>query len=65
VSCSGVAEVTLKLERHGKSVAALVSIEDLEVLRALKDRVDLASARRALEEPGRRSWNKVKADLGL
>ena len=55
----------IELERHGKVVAALVSIEDLELLEALENRVDLAAARRALKEPGQRSWNKIKAALGL
>ena len=55
----------IELERHGKAVAALVSIEDLELLEALENRIDLAAARRALKEPGQRSWNKVKAEPGL
>ncbi len=55
----------IALERHGKTVAALVSADDLELLQALEDRIDLAAARRALKEPGRRSWTKVKAELGL
>ena len=55
----------IALERRGKTVAAIVSAEDLELLQALEDRVDLAAARRALREPGRRSWAKVKAELGL
>ena len=55
----------IELERHGKAVAALVSIEDLELLEALENRIDLGAARRALKEPGQRSWNKVKAELDL
>lgn len=55
----------IELERHGKAVAALVSIEDLELLEALEHRIDLGAARRALKEPSQRSWNKVKAELGL
>lgn len=55
----------IALERHGKTVAALVSADDLELLQALEDRIDLAAARRALKEPGRRNWTKVKAELGL
>lgn len=55
----------IALERHGKTVAALVSVDDLELLEALENRVDLAAAKKALKEPGRRSWQKVKADLGL
>ena len=55
----------IALERHGKTVAALVSTEDLELLEALENRTDLAAARKALKEPGRRSWKKVKAEIGL
>jgi len=53
------------LQRHGKNVAAIVSIEDLELLQALEDRIDLAAARKALKERGRVAWDKVKADLNL
>ncbi len=55
----------IALERHGKTVAALVSADDLELLEALENRMVLAAARKALKEPGRRRWEKVKADLGL
>jgi len=55
----------IALERYGKTIAGLVSAEDLELLEALEDRVDLAAARKALREPGRRNWTKVKAELGL
>ncbi len=40
------------LERHGKPIAALVPVEDLELLQELEDRLDLAAARKALKEPG-------------
>lgn len=53
------------VERRGKGVAALVPMEDLELLQALEDRIDLAAARKALKEPGRIPWEKVKKDLGL
>jgi prevent-host-death family protein len=53
------------VERRGKGVAALVPVEDLELLQALEDRIDLAAARKALKEPGRISWENVKKDLGL
>jgi len=43
----------------------VISVDDLELLEALENRVDLAAAKKALKEPGRRSWQKVKADLGL
>ena len=51
--------------RHGKSIAAIVSVEDLELLQALEDRIDLAAARKALKSGGRVAWDKIKADLNL
>ncbi len=53
------------VERYGKPVAALVSPEDLELLEAIEDRMDIESAREALSEPGRRSWDEVRAELAL
>ena len=48
-----------------KQVAALVSPDDLELLEEIEDRMDIEAARRALRESGRRSWDKVRADLAL
>ncbi|MBI5018643.1 MAG: type II toxin-antitoxin system Phd/YefM family antitoxin [Deltaproteobacteria bacterium] len=53
------------IEREGREVAALVSIEDLRFLEQLEDRIDLEEARKALEEPGSIPWEEVKARLGL
>jgi len=53
------------IERHGKSLAALVSQEDLALLESLEDRIDLEAARKALKEKGSVPWDDVKADLGL
>jgi len=53
------------VERYGKPVAALVSPEDLELLEAIEDRMDIEAAREALSEPGRRSWDEVRAELAL
>ncbi|HTE18626.1 MAG TPA: type II toxin-antitoxin system prevent-host-death family antitoxin, partial [Armatimonadota bacterium] len=36
------------IERRGKNIAAVVPIEDLELLQALETRVDLETARAAL-----------------
>lgn len=55
------------LERHGKLVAAMVPVEDLELLEELEDRLDLEEARAALAESkakGTRPWEKIKAVLG-
>lgn len=54
--------------RNDRPMAAVVSIEDLELLELLEDYVDLADAREALAEArcdGTRSWEDVKAELGL
>jgi len=53
------------LERRGKDVAALVSLEDLELLEELENRMDLEAARAALKEPGTIPWETVKKRLGL
>ena len=55
----------IAVERYGKPVAALVSPEDLELLEAIEDRIDIAAARKALREPGRRRWDEVRAELAL
>jgi prevent-host-death family protein len=58
------------LERRGKGVAALVSMEDLALLEKLEDKKDAQAARKALAEMKRKKqkpipWEKVKAELGL
>ena len=56
------------IKRHGKEVAALVPMEDLEFLEELEDRLDLEEAREALLEAGEKGtlpWKMVKKDLGL
>lgn len=42
------------LERRGKGVAAIVSMEDLALLEALEDREDVKAARRVLAEMKRK-----------
>ncbi|MGA3068146.1 MAG: type II toxin-antitoxin system prevent-host-death family antitoxin [Tepidisphaeraceae bacterium] len=58
------------LERRGKGVAALVSMEDLALLERLEEEADVKAARKALAEMKRKKqkpvpWQQVKADLGL
>ena len=53
------------LERRGKDVAAIVSMDDLALLDELENKIDLDAARKALRERGSIPWEKVKADLGL
>lgn len=53
------------LERHGKQLAALVPVEDLELLEELEDRADVKAARKALREKGSESWEDVKRRNGI
>jgi prevent-host-death family protein len=54
------------LHRHGKDVAALVPVADLELLEQLENRMDLDAAREALREKGGRvKWSKLKKELDL
>ena len=56
------------IQRRGKPVAALVSMDDLRLLEALEARLDFEAARKALADPKNRKripWERVKASLGL
>jgi prevent-host-death family protein len=56
------------VEKHGKALVAVVPIEDLELLQALEDRIDLAEARAVLAEAkvkGTKSLKTLKEELGL
>ena len=54
------------LERHGKPVAAIVSVEDLKRLEDLEDLLDVEAAKKALKEPGKNiPYHKVRKTLGL
>jgi prevent-host-death family protein len=68
ISRAAFAKERIVLTRHGKAVAAVVPIEDLELLENLEDRIDLEDARAALKEikkKGTKSWEKIKAELDL
>ena len=54
------------IQKHGKTVAALVPPSDLEVLEALEDRLDLLDALDALADyraTGGADWKDLKARL--
>jgi prevent-host-death family protein len=56
------------LTRRGKEIVAVVPIEDMKLLEALEDRIDLEEAREALSEvkkKGTVSWEKIKKELGI
>ncbi|HEX9563736.1 MAG TPA: type II toxin-antitoxin system prevent-host-death family antitoxin [Gemmatimonadaceae bacterium] len=54
------------LHRHGKDVAAVIPVQDLELLQALEDRYDVEQARAALAVREERvPWPVLKKQLGL
>jgi prevent-host-death family protein len=56
------------LTRRGKEIVAVVPIEDVKLLEALEDRMDLEEARAALAESKKKgtvSWEKMKKEIGL
>ena len=58
----------VKLTRRGKEIVAIVPIEDVQLLEALEDKVDLEEARAALAESKKKGtvpWEKIKKELGL
>ena len=46
-------------------MAVLVSMEDLSILRAIEDKLDLDEMKKAMDEPGANiPWGDVKKELG-
>lgn len=55
----------IAINRHGKRVAVLVSVDDLALLEALEERLDVRLAKQALKEKGTIPWARAKKTLGL
>jgi prevent-host-death family protein len=58
------------LHRRGRDLAALIPVEDLALLEALEDRLDVEEAERILAEAKVKrqkplAWEKAKKKLGL
>ncbi len=55
------------LKRRGKGIAALVPIEDLELIEEMEQTIDLAEARKVLADARDKTipWEKAKKRLGL
>ena len=55
------------LTKRGKDVGAIVSIEDLKLLEALEDQIDIDMARQAIAEAGeeRIPYQSLREKLGL
>ena len=58
----------VRVMRRGRAVAAIVPIEDVELIERLEDEIDLKAALDALADPENAvpiPWEQVKAELGL
>ncbi len=54
------------LTRRGERIAALISMEELELLQLIEDYVDIEDAKQALEEPGKNiPAEKLWKELGI
>lgn len=53
------------IQRRGKPVAALVPIEDVELLERLEDEADIKAAKKARKEKGGVPLSEIKARLGM
>ena len=54
------------LTRRGQEIAALISIEELQLLQRIEDHIDIEDAKKALEEPGENiSAEEFWKELGL
>lgn len=68
VNRSAYGKERVVLTRRGKGVAAVVPIEDLKLLEAMEDRLDLEDIEKALADPENKEgipWENVKKNLGL
>jgi len=68
VNRSAYGKERVVLTRRGKGIAAMVPVEDLNLLEAIEDRLDLEDIEKALANPDNKEsipWEKVKKDLGL
>jgi prevent-host-death family protein len=53
------------VHRGKKAVAAVVPIEDVELLERLEEEIDVAAAREALKDPRTIPWETIKKQLKL
>jgi antitoxin Phd len=54
------------LNRHGKPIAAVITIDDLNFLEEMEDRMDVEAAKIALAESGEPiPYEQVRAELNL
>ena len=50
---------------HGKPACVIVSLEDLELLEAIEEHIDIEEANKALKRNKFVNWEKAKQELGI
>jgi len=55
----------LCVKRNGKPVFAMVSVEDMNLLEAIEEKIDIEKAEKALRRNKFTSWSQAKKKLGL
>jgi prevent-host-death family protein len=72
VNRAAYAKEHIVLTRRGKKMAAIIPVDELELLESLmdelEDKMDVAAAAAAIEESeksGTTSWEQIKAEQGL
>ena len=53
------------VKRNGKPAFAMVSVEDMKLLEAIEDIMDIEEAEKAIRRNKFTSWKKAKKKLGL
>ena len=53
------------IEKNNKPAVAIVSAEDLEMIEALEDKIDVEEALKAMKEPGFITLKALKKKLGI
>ena len=53
------------VERNGKEMAALISLEDLQLFEDLEDRMDVEAGNKALRAGGFRPYEELRTKHGL
>lgn len=65
VSRAAYAGERFAIKKNGKLACAIVSIEDLELIEALEDKLDVEAAKKARRKKTSVPWDKAKKKLGI
>lgn len=55
----------IRLTSNGKGIGAIIPLEDLELLEAIEDKIDIELAEKAIKDKGSFSFDQVLKELGL